>query len=168
MARYEQSTESIFLVLNEDGSAVSPEASLPISMGLGSFVLDITQAPNGNIIEIRYAENEIYHRPVEETTTNLKTYCFPHRGGTSGGNLLSIYGVNFNKNGRNLIVTVGGVKCVSLPATTSDRIDCIVPGGVCTVDVVVTNGSQSSTFEQGYRYVSGVLPPDFVLPEYTG
>jgi IPT/TIG domain/Glucose / Sorbosone dehydrogenase len=171
MTRYEVATEGLSrVVLNENGTSVSPESFIPISMGIGSHAIDTTQAPNGNLIEVRYKQNEIYsNRPVEPATTEVivKT-VFPHRGRNSGGNLLSIYGVNLNAHGSSPIVTVGEEYCLNVTFVSSTRIDCVVPGGFGTVDIVVTLGPTSSTFEQGYRYVSGVLPANFVLPTYDG
>lgn len=172
MARYLQVSDSFYrVILSENGTSVSPDSSLPISMGIGSNTLDVTQAPNGNLIEVRYTNNEIfYNRPDEPATTELivKT-VFPHRGRSAGGDLISIYGDNFDTtDGVIPKVIIGGENCLSIVAISSTRIDCIVPGGFGTVDIVVTIGLKSSTFDKGYRYVSGVLPSTFVLPSYNG
>jgi IPT/TIG domain/Glucose / Sorbosone dehydrogenase len=157
-------------VLTPDGRSLLPSLQgRGLAMNIGNLGLDITQAPNGNLVEIRYGNSSVYtFAPVEPPTTALiaKT-CFPRRGRTSGGTTLSIYGVNLNTRSPNVTVTVGGINC---PTTfiSSTKVDCTLPGGLGTVDIVVQNGGVSSTFERGYRYISGTLPIGFVLPVYTG
>jgi IPT/TIG domain/Glucose / Sorbosone dehydrogenase len=159
--------DNIFrVVLTPDGTAVLPSITKPIPLNIGNVGLDVTQAPNGNLIEMRYQEETIfYHKPVEPSTSSLivKT-CFPRRGRNGGGNTLYIYGVNFEQTAT---VQVGGKDC---PVTfvSSKRIDCILPGGSGTVDIIVKIGTVTSIFERGYRYISGVAPTGFVLPVYTG
>jgi IPT/TIG domain/Glucose / Sorbosone dehydrogenase len=158
------------IVLNADGRGVLPSLNgKGIEMNIGHVGLDLTQAPNGNLVEMRYEDNTVFvYKPVEPNTNALvaKT-CFPRRGRSSGGNTLSVYGENFTAKGPTVLVTVGGINC---PTTfvSSTRVDCTLPGGTGTVDIVVQNGAASSTFDNGYRYVSGTVPPGFVLPVYTG
>jgi IPT/TIG domain/Glucose / Sorbosone dehydrogenase len=158
------------VILTPDGRAAIPSLMKKgLAMNIGNVGLDITQAPNGNLIEMRYGNSSVYsYAPVEPATTALiaKT-CFPRRGRSSGGTTLSIYGVNLNTRSPNVTVTVGGINC---PTTfiSSTNVNCILPGGNGTVDVVVRNGAATSTFERGYRYISGTLPIGFVLPVYTG
>jgi IPT/TIG domain/Glucose / Sorbosone dehydrogenase len=158
------------VILTPDGRAAIPSLMKKgLAMNIGNVGLDITQAPNGNLIEMRYGNSSVYsYAPVEAATTALlaKT-SFPRRGRTSGGNTLSVYGVNLNARSPIVAVLVGGINC---PTTfiSSTRVDCTLPGGIGTVNVVVQNGGASSTFERGYRYISGTLPPGFVLPVYTG
>jgi IPT/TIG domain/Glucose / Sorbosone dehydrogenase len=157
-------------ILTPDGRGILPSLmGRGLQMNIGNASLDITQAPNGNLVEMRHQNASVFaFKPVEPATTTLiaKT-CFPKRGRTSGGSTLSIYGVNLNTRSPNVTVTVGGINC---PTTfvSSTKVDCTLPGGSGTVDVVVRNGAASSTFEKGYRYISGVLPLGFVLPVYTG
>jgi hypothetical protein len=150
-------------VLISDGLKVHP-LSVPGIPLLGGAGLDVTQAPNGNLIEIRYVANTIFvSRPIEPKSPTLKVYSiFPTRGSVLGGTILKIYGVNFGPNGTS--VTVGSKDCPIIATTTnadSSCIECILPGGVSDtlVDVVVTskasNGSQSYTFAKGYRYIDG-------------
>jgi IPT/TIG domain/Glucose / Sorbosone dehydrogenase len=158
------------LILTADGRAAIPSlARKGIAMNIGNLGLDITQAPNGNLVEMRYANSSVFSfLPVEPPTTALiANTCFPRRGRTSGGSTLSIYGVNLNTRSTLVTVMVGGNVC---PTTfiSSTRVDCTLPGGNGTVDVVVQNGGATSTFERGYRYISGTLPIGFSLPVYTG
>jgi IPT/TIG domain len=155
-------------ILTSDGRATI--ASLDkqgLAMNIGNLGLDLTQAPNGNLVETRYGNSSIfYYKPVEGATTDLvvKT-CFPRRGRSSGGNILSVYGVNLNSRHPTVIVMVGGISCPTT-FTSSTRVDCRLSGGVGTVDIVVTNGGMSSTFERGYRYISGTPPVGFTIPVY--
>lgn len=171
MIRYNGVNNIIRVILTPDGTAILPSLNKkPLQMNIGDQGLDLTQAPNGNLMEMRYTNQTVYfQRPIEPPTTMLiaKT-CFPRRGPTAGGNKLSIYGVNFNLNSPTVTVTVGGVNCPVVAPITAQRIDCTLPGGSGTVDIVVRNGVLSSTFERGYRYVSGMLPANFTLPVYTG
>jgi IPT/TIG domain/Glucose / Sorbosone dehydrogenase len=157
------------VILTPDGSAVLPSITKPIPLDLGELGLDLTQAPNGNLIEMRYGGNAIfYNKPMEAATAAMlvKT-VFPRRGVNGGGNTLYVYGVNFKTAGPAPTVQVGGKECpVTLISKT--RIDCTLPGGAGTVDIVVNQGSERSIFERGYRYISGVHPPGFVLPIYSG
>jgi IPT/TIG domain/Glucose / Sorbosone dehydrogenase len=158
------------IVLTADGRAVLPSLNKKgLKMNIGNLGLDLTQAPNGNLVEMRYASSNVfYYKPVEPATTALiaKT-CWPHRGRSSGGSTLSIYGVNFNTRSPTVTVTVGGSNC-PVTMVTATRVDCTLPGGVGTVDIVVQNGAATSTFQRGYRYISGVLPQGFILPVYRG
>jgi Glucose / Sorbosone dehydrogenase/IPT/TIG domain len=157
-------------ILTADGKAIIPSLDKKgLAMNIGELGLDLTQAPNGNLVDVRFGSGSIYYyRPVEATTTALvaKT-CFPRRGRSAGGNILSIYGVNMNtRNPTTVVVTVGGVNC---PTTfiSSTRVDCRLPGGSGTVDIIVQNGGVTSTFQNGYRYISGLSPISFVLPVYN-
>jgi hypothetical protein len=135
-------------------------------LNIGYQGLDLTQAPNGNLIEMRYQNNTVfYHKPIETATSTMTVLTvFPRRGRNGGGSTLSVYGVNFATGAT---VQVGGKDC-PVSSIAANRIDCILPGGTGTVDIVVTQGSVTSLFEKGYRYISGVTPPGFILPTYTG
>lgn len=146
-------------VIMSDGD-VHP-LSLPGIPLLGGAGLDVTQAPNGNLIEVRYVANKIFvSRAVEPEGVALKVYSvFPTRGSVLGGTKLSIYGVNFGEHG-GASVTVGNKDC---PITNADAsfIECVLPGGRSDtlVDIVVSSNksspSQSYTFAEGYRYIDG-------------
>jgi IPT/TIG domain/Glucose / Sorbosone dehydrogenase len=168
--RYKDSNNFFRVVLTPDGRALLPSLNKRgISMNIGNLGLDLTQAPNGNLIEMRYNTSNVhYYKPLEPATTELiaKT-CWPRRGRTSGGTPLTIYGENFNARSSTVTVTVGGTNC-PVTSVSVTKVVCTLPGGVGTVDIVVKNGDASSTFEKGYRYISGVLPPSFQIPVYTG
>lgn len=141
-------------VLSPDGLSVN-SLSKPALILVGSSGLGVAQAPNGNLIELRYNSNVIFvQRPTEAATTALKIFSvFPNRGGLAGGTLLKIYGVNF---GSNPTVFVGSGACPIVVATfTPTYIECTLPGGSGTVDVAVSSGSASYTFARGYRYIVG-------------
>jgi IPT/TIG domain/Glucose / Sorbosone dehydrogenase len=168
--RYNGLNNIFRIALTPDGRALNPSLNNKgINMNIGNLGLDLTQAPNGNLVEMRYQSSTVYYyKPVEPATTELiaKT-CWPRRGRTSGGSPLTIYGVNMNTRSPTVTVTVGGTNC-PVTSATATKVICTLPGGVGTVDIVVKNGAATSTFERGYRYVSGVLPPGFTLPIYSG
>jgi hypothetical protein len=91
------------LILNDDGTMISPLAPFQIRLGFGTSALDLTQAPKGNLIELRYTKNELHFvRPVEPVTTQLVVNTvFPTRGPDGGGNTIAMYGENFDSNGCN-------------------------------------------------------------------
>jgi glucose/arabinose dehydrogenase len=170
MIRYNGANNIIRVILTPDGTQLLPSLNKkPLQTGIGSQGLDLTQAPNGNLIEMRYQNETVYfHKPLESPTTALiAKICFPRRGPNAGGNRLTVYGVNFNVNSPTVTVTVGGVDC-PVTSVSATRIDCTLPGGSGTVDIVVNNGPFSSTFQKGYRYISGIMPMDFVMPVYSG
>ena len=175
MLRYQGAASIIRIVLNNNGTALIPSLNKkPLKMDIGFGGLALKQAPNGNLIEFKYHSNEnsvsdtiFYHSPVEpKTNAMVAKTCFPRRGRSSGGGTLSVYGVNFLLTGPSVNVTVGGANCPVTSATAS-RVDCTIPGGNGTVDIVVRNGAATSTFERGYRYITGLPPPGFVLPLYS-
>jgi hypothetical protein len=147
-------------VLSPDGLGVN-ELTQPALELAGGGGLDIAQAPNGNLIEIRYNSGDIFvQRPIEATTTALKVYTvFPSRGGLAGGTLLRLYGANFGTSS-SPTVTVGSSNCPIVAVTwTNTYLECTLPGGSNTggaLDVVVTSSASSSyVFERGYRYIAG-------------
>ena len=158
VSRYKQGLLRVILTTN--GLGVIPQSIPPLSL-IGDDGIDVTQAPNGNLIEVRLSSNALYyHKPNEALTAALKVKSvFPRRGGSAGGIALSIYGVNLNA-GTGRTVTVGGNNC-PIVSTTATRIDCTLPGGSGTVNVVVTSSAGPSTFSGGYRYIAGVgaAPP---------
>lgn len=143
------------VILSDDGLGVIPQ-SVPAIGLIGDGGLDVTQAPNGNLIEVRLPMNSIYyHTPVEAATTALKVLSvFPRRGPNTGGTKLNIYGVNLKGSG--LAVTVGGRSCPIGLIKTTTRLTCTLPGGINgNADVVVTSIIGTYTFKKGYRYISG-------------
>lgn len=148
------------IILTPDGLGVVPESNPPIPLvgktgqQVGKSGLAVTQAPNGNLIEVRLDSNALYYnKPNEAPTTVLQVKAvFPRRGGQAGGNTQSIYGVNF---GSQPSVEVGGKRCPVVSASAL-KITCTLPGGSGTVDVLVSSSAGSYTFKEGYRYVKGV------------
>lgn len=150
-------------VLISDGYEVHP-LSVPGIPLLGGSGLAVAQAPNGNLIEIRYIANALFvSRPIEPKSSSLKVNSvFPTRGSVVGGTILKIYGVNFGQNGAS--VTVGDKDCPVLVTATNvytSYMECVLPSGSSDtlVDIVVTsntpNESVSYVFTKGYRYIDG-------------
>jgi IPT/TIG domain len=165
--KYGSSSSLSRIILNADGTDVIPQSKKVIPMNIGFDGLDVAQAPNGNLIELRYGIREIaYFQPKQAATTQLiVTSIYPRRGGISGGTTLSIYGVNLDSNGPDPLVMIGNVECPRTSVSMT-RIDCTLPGGFGMMDITVTNGAMTYTFSKGYRYISGSLPTDFKLPVY--
>jgi hypothetical protein len=142
-------------VLSPNGLTANP-LSLPGITLFGTSGLDVTQAPNGNLLEIRYVTNTIYvGRPNEAATAILKvSSIFPWRGGVAGGTLLRIYGYNF---GTTPTIKVGTTNCPVIVGTMSATyLECTLPGGPAgLVDVIVTSNTGTYTFQKGYRYITG-------------
>ena len=147
-------------VLISDGNEVHP-LSVPGIKLLGRSGLDVTQAPNGNLIEIRYIASAIYvSHPVEPKSSSLKVNSvFPARGSVVGGTILKIYGVNFGQNGAS--VTVGNKDCPVVKNVYTSYMECVLPSGSSDTlaDIVVEsntpNQSESYIFTGGYRYIDG-------------
>jgi hypothetical protein len=140
-------------VLSADGLSVHP-LTVPAIPLTGSGGLDVTQAPNGNLIEVRLVTNSLWvNVPIDAPTSVLTVNSvFPTRGGQAGGTSLHIYGVNFPINP---IVTVGTSECPLVGTPTTTFLECSLPGGSGAVDVTVSSGSESYIFKQGYRYILG-------------
>jgi hypothetical protein len=148
------------VILNTAGTAVIPESknAILIFNKLGKSVgwngLDVAQSPSGTLAEVRYVSNAIYfHKPVETASSDLYVHgVYPRRGRVSGGLILKVYGRNFV--GGVITVAVGGQSCPTRSVSAS-LIECTLPSGSGQVDVIVTNGSTSSTFEKGFKYITG-------------
>ena len=143
------------MVLTEDGLNVVPESlqALPL---VGDWGLDVTMAPNGNLIEVRLPSNALYyHKPVEQISTKLQiTSVFPTRGSNAGGSILFIYGRNLN-SGANVTVLIGDKNC-RVDSTSNALVSCVLPGGaIGRVDVTMSSEAGFYVFKQGYRYISG-------------
>lgn len=143
------------IILTPNGKGVIPQSDPAIQLTPDVDALDVTQAPDGTLISTSLDQNALYfHRPVEAATTKLTIKSvYPRRGGQIGGNTLMIFGENFDTI---LSVNVGGRGC-NLTARSISRVECVLPGGIGTVDVVAsgTNGT-SYNFEKGYRYITGL------------
>lgn len=145
------------VILTEDGRGVIPQSIPPIKL-VGNNCLDVTQAPDGRLVDARYLTGALfYYKPNEPSTSAMKVKgVFPRRGSVAGGSNLHIFGVNFgsSNNSSTLYVTVGGSQC-PVVSNTSTKIVCTLPEGSGTVDVVVSTASETSTFKAGYRYITG-------------
>jgi len=122
----------------------------------GGKGLDVTQAPDGSLIEARFEDMALFgYKPKEAGTSSVVVKSvWPYRGGQAGGSTLTVYGKNFNKNGGAPTVTVGGSNC-AVQWSNNDKLLCTLPGGSGTVDIIVTVNGESSNFKSGYRYVRG-------------
>jgi IPT/TIG domain/Glucose / Sorbosone dehydrogenase len=145
-------------VLTPDGRGVLPESN-PILTLQGDSGLDVTQAPNGVLIQTRLpTEDLVVFSPIEIDDGKLVVKSvFPRRGGEAGGNKLDIYGVNFDLGSTNSSLSVQlGESICPISTIRATKIVCIVPGGVKgTVNLTVTNGNQTSSFDRAYRYITG-------------
>lgn len=144
-------------VLSPDGLSANP-LTIPGLTLLGRSGLDVTQAPNGNLIEVRYTASALFvSRPNEAATSIVRIgSVFPHVGGLAGGTSLRIFGINFGATPPT--VTVGALDCpVDINTITSTEIRCTLPGQPAgLVDVVVTSNTTGTyTFQKGYRYITG-------------
>ena len=144
-------------VLSSDGLSAN-QLTIPGLTLLGRSGLDVTQAPNGNLIEVRYPSSSIFvSRPIESATSIIRvSSVFPYRGGLAGGTPLRIFGMNFGAAPPT--VTVGAFNCpVDTSTITSTEIRCTLPGNPPgLVDIVVTSATTGAyTFQKGYRYITG-------------
>jgi hypothetical protein len=141
-------------VLSPDGLSANP-LTIPGIQLVGRDGLDVAQAPNGNLIEVRYLRSIIQvNRPVEAATTALRVISvFPTRGPRAGGTLLRVYGKNF---GTSVAVTIGGISCPIVGTITADYLDCTAPGHTEGLfDVIVSSSTGTYNFGKGYRYIIG-------------
>jgi hypothetical protein len=147
-------TDGLFrIILSPDGEFVIPQSNPALPL-VGDDGLDVTQAPDGSLIEVRLpTKNIVVHKPNEPLTAELRVNAvFPRRGGNAGGYLLSVYGVNFSPDAT---VNIGGKACM-IQSKTNSKITCTVPGGQGMVDVIVSGTSGLYTFKRGFRYISGI------------
>jgi IPT/TIG domain len=145
------------VILAPNGLSIIPESIPPIPI-VGNSGLDLTQAPNGNLIEVRLLTSSLFvHAPKETATTALQIAAvWPRRGGQAGGNKLAIYGRNLGTI-TSSTVSVGGKNCPIVTAAVTSIV-CTLPGGTAgsTVSVIVTGVAGTYIFERGYRYIAGV------------
>ena len=145
-------------VLSADGLSANPLTIPGLSLA-GNAGLDLTQAPNGNLIEARYISSTLFvTRPLEATTAAIRVgSVFPTRGGVAGGTPLRVYGLNFGTVATSVTVTVGGSSCPIVGAVTNTFFQCTLPGRPAGIyDIVVTAVAGTYTFQKGYRYITGV------------
>jgi hypothetical protein len=157
------------IVLSPDGTSVAPYSNPAIVLG-GDNGLALTQAPNGNLIDVRYDTNECYvFTPEEPPTTFLTIYSiFPRRGKLQGGSKLSIYGANFMNNNEVItnntvtalpivVVYVGGLVCSNVIVRSNNRMECTLPPSttVQRATIEVYKGLEHATFVNGYHYILG-------------
>jgi hypothetical protein len=143
------------IILTPNGKGVIPQSDPAIQLTPDVDALDVTQAPDGTLISTSLDQNALYfHKPIETATTKVQIKSvFPRRGGRTGGNILMIFGENFDKI---LNVKVGGREC-NIVSRAISKMECIMPGGTGTVNIVASgvNGTLYN-FEKGYRYVTGL------------
>ena len=139
------------IILNDSGTGVVESSQQAIWLG-GDNGLDVTQAPNGVLIDARLTEDGCYfYEPKEPASTVLVIKSlFPRRG--SGGSTLSIYGEMFS--GGSPSVTVGGENCGGATIVNSKKITCWLPySSLGPKDITVTVGGSTAMFSKGYRYI---------------
>lgn len=143
--------------LTPDGTSVLSESKTGIKIAGTDRALAVTVSPDGSIIESRYSSGAVFVlRPIEPATTSMKVYSvFPLRGPSTGGNVVSIYGINFKAP---VSVTAGGLSCSNVKVISTRQIDCTLPGGAQTglIDITVTQGTLKSDLKQAYRYITGL------------
>ena len=143
------------IILTPDGQGVIPQSDPPIILTPDVDALDVTQAPDGTLISTSLDQNALYfHKPIEAVTTILQIKSvYPRRGGQTGGNTLMIFGENFDQV---VDVTAGGRAC-TIATKSASKIECIMPGGTGTVDIVASGQNGTSyNFQRGYRYITGL------------
>ena len=156
VSKYED--ELYRIILAPDGNSVIPSSIPAIEIG-GNSGLAVAQAPNGNLIDVRYDASSLFvYKPVEPTSAQLMVYSvFPRRGGVAGASTMSIYGANF---GGSAIKVLIGTSICSNPIRSSDNtiIRCTLPPSMTVglKDVVVeTNPGVTKTLSLAYKYIRG-------------
>lgn len=146
------------VILNDSGTGVHSSMQGEVIKLQGDEGLDVTQAPNGVLVDARFDVDACYfYEPIEPFTTVMEIKAvFPRRGSFMGGSKISIYGVNFD-NTADPLVSVGGKPCNGAVLQSSSKIQCVLPPNLpgSTVDVIVAIGTKQDTFAKGYRYIKG-------------
>lgn len=139
--------------LSSDGRSVLRNPSMFNKNG----GLTLTQGPDGTLFVVKNDEGKVIYLSPDESVASLGVdvkSVFPRRGPQEGGSLLTIYGDKLDALGRPT-VTVGGMVCPLSGPVSASKLTCRLPSGTGTVDIVVSSGEQSDTFERGYRYIRG-------------
>ncbi len=139
--------------LSSDGRSVLRNPSMFNKNG----GLTLTQGPDGTLFVVKNDEGKVIYLSPDESVASLGVdvkSVFPRRGPQEGGSLLTIYGDKLDALGRPT-VTVGGKVCPLSGPVSASKLTCRLPSGTGTVDIVVSSGEQSDTFERGYRYIRG-------------
>lgn len=139
--------------LSPDGRSVPKKLPSVLTRQGG---IGVCQGPDGTLFSARNdAGDVLFHTPDEPPSLDLEVLSvFPRRGSESGGSLLRIFGENLLKFGTPS-VTVGGKACPLVGSVSESKISCRLPGGSGKADVIVSAGSQSTPFLDGYRYIRG-------------
>jgi hypothetical protein len=163
-------------ILSSDGRSVLPESDPPVLLS-GDDTLDIAQGPDGSLFDTRYLSGAVYYyQPFvvsSSSGTSPTIYSiYPRRGPVSGGTTVTIYGVNVWSASTSTKILLGGQDCsmvsIRVLPPTFKKIQCVVPKSEATgtVHIVVTtvtagstntvlDDSNTATFQNGYRYISG-------------
>ncbi len=139
--------------LSSDGRSVLRNPSMFNKNG----GLTLTQGPDGTLFVVKNDEGKVIYLSPDESVASLGVdvkSVFPRRGPQEGGSLLTIYGDKLDALGPPT-VTVGGKVCPLSGPVSASKLTCRLPSGTGTVDIVVSSGEQSDTFERGYRYIRG-------------
>ena len=100
--------------------------------------------------------NSFTYTPPTVSTAPKIYLVSPNTGSPSGGDTVTITGINFVSG---LTVTFGGVPA-TVNSRTANSINVTTPGGSGKIDVVVTNpDTQSGTLTAGFNYASPPGPP---------
>lgn len=153
---YSKYTSKLYrVILRPDGLGVIAQSDPPLPL-VGAKGLGVAQAPDGSLVQVQYSVNQLWvFIPNEVVTTEVRVNSvFPRRGHLAGDSTLTVYGTNLQKSGVATTVTVGGFDCPLLSMTVT-QITCTLPSGSGTVDVTVSVGEESYTFQRGYRYIAG-------------
>jgi glucose/arabinose dehydrogenase len=150
------------IILTPDGRGVESVSMNGITLstapeGGGDDGLDVTQAPNGNLILGKFGVNAVdVLVPLELPITVVRVVgVFPRRGPLTGGTQINVFGNNF---GSEATVLLGGKPCSNVQVISTSKIVCKIPigGSLGTVDLSVSMNGGSSTLSRAYRYIRGV------------
>lgn len=156
----------VHVALSSDGeSSKNGPSDFPPGL-IYEDALDIVQGPDGTLFTANHRSDQVdFYIPIDTKSSNLRLMSvFPRRGPTKSGNsTLTIFGDHLYTNGF-ASVMVGDRDCVVLPPTSDAKVTCLLPDGTGMVDIVVTTGLQSSTFQNGYRYITAEPRPPTIPP----
>ncbi len=121
--------------------------------------LGLVTAPGGAMVAIDYTKNRLrIIEPFDAAAQPLQVYdIFPWRAPATGGARFELGGVGFGSLA-DTTVTIGG-RPAQLTRVDATRIVGLVPEALSfddrMLDVVVTVGTASDTYAQGFRYLPG-------------